>query len=116
MSEHDFVFNQEAALHLFRLDEKVVLHGVDIVTGFSNSTLLGGQSVNDVWSAYTQCWSTICVGHLNTFCTESGSVFTSTRWHKLTAEHGIDLKVVGVESHNSPGLGERYHDSFSRTC
>lgn len=33
---------------------------------------------------------------------------------KLTIDHGINLKITGVQSHNSLGLGERHHDPLHR--
>lgn len=114
MPADDLVFNQEISLDLFWLDGKAVLHIVDLGTGFSNAVFLNGHSVNDVWAAYTQCWSTVYVGHPNCFRTDSGSVFTSTRWNQLTSDNGIELKISGVESHNSLGLGERYHEPLRK--
>lgn len=112
--EEKIVLNHEVALELFWLDGKPVLHVVDLGTGFSNALFLQGQSVSGVWSAFTLCWCTIYVGHPHSMCTDSGSVYTSQRWHLLTNEHGIDLKVSGVEYHNSLGLGERYQSPLRR--
>ena len=114
MPEEKVVFNQTVALDLFWLDGRAALHVVDLGTGFSNAMFLTGQSVSDVWRAFTMCWSSLYVGHPNSMRTDSGSVFTSDRWTKLTTDHGIDLRVSGIESHNSLGLGERYHSPLRR--
>lgn len=41
---------------------------------------------------------------------DRGSVFTSKFWNDVTTLHGIEVQISGVESHNSIGAGERYHD------
>eukprot|EP00171_Calliarthron_tuberculosum_P002669 IDg2669t1 len=46
--------------------------------------------------------------------TDRGSVFTSKLWEQLTKASDIELKLSGVESHNSLGAGERYHGHLRR--
>lgn len=45
---------------------------------------------------------------------DQGSVFTSQKWQQITEAAGIFLHLSGVESHNSIGLGERYHAPLRR--
>jgi hypothetical protein len=40
---------------------------------------------------------------------DAGSVFTSQRWFELASSVGVELGISGIESHNSLGIGERYH-------
>lgn len=113
-TEENLVFNNELALDLFWLDGKAVLHIVDIATGFSDPGFFTGHSSSDVWTAYTLAWYSVYLGRPNSFRTDSGSVFMAQRWHAITSEKGIDLKISGVESHNSLDLGERYHKPLRR--
>ncbi|PXF47155.1 hypothetical protein BWQ96_03097 [Gracilariopsis chorda] len=114
MPANNIVFNQELSLDLFWIDWKAVLHVVDRSTDFSKAVFLNGHSVNEVWSSYTQCWSTVYVGHPNSFRTDSGSVFTSALWNQLTFDNGIGLKISGFQSHNSLDLGKRHHKPLRR--
>lgn len=41
-------------------------------------------------------------------------MFRSQRWQQITETAGITLQLSGVESHNSIGLGERYHAPLRR--
>lgn len=60
------------------------------------------------------CWSTIYPGHPNTIRVDQRSHFTGLRWQKNTEDNGILLKLTGIESHSSIGLGERYRAPLRR--
>jgi hypothetical protein len=47
-------------------------------------------------------------------CVDHGNIFTSPRLKELTDLNGIVLQLSGTESHNSLGVGERYHAPLRR--
>lgn len=67
-----------------------------------------------VWDAFLEAWVTVYVGIPNRIRTDQGSVFTSQFWDNITALHGIDLQLSSIQSHNSIGIGERYHAPLRR--
>jgi len=114
LPDTNIVFNQELALDLMFIDRKAILHVVDLATHYSAATFLKGQSVDHVWIAFLTCWVTIYPGFPNNMKTDQGSIFTSPRWQHLCKASGIVLKNSGIESHNSLGNGERYHNPLRR--
>ncbi|CDF36991.1 unnamed protein product [Chondrus crispus] len=108
------VFNEEVALDLFWIEGNPILHVVDTRTNFQNVALLKGQSACYVWYAFVKAWSSVYVGYPNRMGADQGSVFTSKLWEDVTLMHGIELQMSGVESHNSLGVGERYHGPIRR--
>lgn len=96
------------------LDGKAVLHVVDAHTHFSGAEFLKGQSVEDVWEAFIQCWDSLYTGFPETIKVDQGSAFTSLRWQRLCEEVGTVTEESGIESHNSLGSGERYHEPLRR--
>ncbi len=107
-------FNYEVALDLMKITGIAILHVVDTQTNFSAATILRGESLEDVWYAFLDCWAAIYTGYPSKMKTDQGSVFTSPRWKQITDMTGIELQLSGVESHNSLGKGERYHAPLRR--
>lgn len=111
--EKDF-FNQRVAIDLFWLDGQAKLHVVDIGIGFNSSIFINSHTVEAVKQAFIDCWVSIYIGFPSKMRIDQGSQFQSTRWEGRASESGIILKPSGVESHNSIGLGERYHAPLRR--
>ena len=107
-------FNEEVAVDLVWLDGRPALHAVDVGTHYQNAVFLKGESVQHVWEALIECWASVYIGFPNKLRTDQGSVFTSKAWDELTRLHGIELQLSGVTSHNSIGVGERYHAPLRR--
>ena len=105
----DVKFNHEVAVDLMWLKGRPLLHIVDTHTRFQNAILLKGESAQDVWDAFVEGWASVYIGYPNRIRSDRGSVFTSKFWRGVTSLHGIDIQLSGVESHNSIGVGERYH-------
>lgn len=107
----EIVFYRELAFDLFFwLDSRARLHVVDISTGSGNATFLRCHTVEHVWQAFLECWVTLYLGFPELMMVDQGTQFTSTRWEQRVATFGTVLKKTsGIESHNSLGLGERYH-------
>lgn len=115
------IFNGFVALDLMWLDihkkrkRKVpLLHIVDTQTHFQNAVFLKGESVRDVWDGFIEAWSSVYVGYPRVLKSDQGSVFTSKKWREWTSMAGINLEISGIESHNSNGVVERYHDPLRR--
>ncbi len=53
----DIVFNREVALDLMWIEEKAVLHVVDIETGLNSATFLSYQTVEAVRHVFVICWA-----------------------------------------------------------
>ena len=103
-------FNHEVAIDLMWMKGNPLLHIVDTQTHYQNAILLKGESAQVVWNAFIEGWASVYIGYPNRIKADSGSVFTSKFWKSVTMLHGIDVDISGVESHNSIGVGERYHD------
>ena len=114
MPNEKVIFNREVALDLMWLDGKAILHVVDIDTSFNSAHFLKGQTVEHVWDAFLNCWTTLYVGHPIKMRVDQGSAFTSVRWTRLCDKVGIEVKESGIEHHNALGAGERYHDPLRR--
>jgi Reverse transcriptase (RNA-dependent DNA polymerase) len=111
----DCIFNQTVAMDLMWLEGRAVLHVVDTSLHFNSAAFLMAQTVEGIWTAFLDCWCTLYLGYPDKLRVDSGSVFTSTRFAEITGNAGISLQVSGVESHNSLGSGERYHEPLRRT-
>ena len=110
----EIIFNHTLALDLMWLNSKAVLHVVDTQTHFSSAAFLRGQTVEDVWDAFMFCWVTQYTGFPVKIKTDQGSCFTSLRWTSRTNAVGTEMETSGVESHNSLGPGERYHEPLRK--
>lgn len=111
----DIVFNRTVLLDIMYLDGKPLLHVVDKDTLFSAATFLSnGESTEDVWRAYVRCWVTPYIGYSDFMHTDQGPQLASDEWKALQLSAGIKRLESGVESHNSLGVGERYHAFLRR--
>ena len=110
----DIIFNSILAMDLIKIRSHTVLHVVDLSKNLSAARFLRGDSVADVWSASIQCWASVYNGFPDIIKADQGSVFTATEFETYCTSQGIKIKLFGVESHNSLGAGERYHDPIRR--
>lgn len=108
------IFNKELAMDVMWLGNKAVLHVIDTDTHFNSASILKGHSVEDVWKSFLSCWVTLYQGYPDTIHTDQGSAFTSVRFQRLFETVGTKLQLSGVESNNSIGSGERYHEPLRR--
>lgn len=108
--EEEVRFNHEVAIDLMWIKRNPLLHIVNTQTRFQNAVLLKGESAKDVWDAFIEGWASVYIGYPNRIRADQGSIFTSKFWNGVTSLHGIELQISGVESHNSIGVGERYHE------
>lgn len=64
--------------------------------------------------AFLESLVTVYVGVSNRIEADQESILTSKYWDDVTNLHGIDLQLWGTQSHNSIGMGERYHAPLRR--
>jgi len=112
--EADIQFNQEVAIDLMYLNKHAVLHVVDTQTHFMSADFLRGGTVEDVWDSFITCWVTLYTGFPMKIRSDAGSCFTSVRWIRRCDAVGTEMVFSGIESHNSLGPGERYHEPLRR--
>ncbi len=96
----DIVFNGESALELMYIEEKAVLHVVDIETGFNSAT---------VGDAFAICWEILCIGFTTKMSVLQGSAFTLARWPNRGKAVKTEVQESSVEAYNLLGTGRRYH-------
>ena len=73
-----------------------------------------GQSVEGIWLAFVEARYTLYIGLPNRLRVDQGSAFTSDRWREITSQAGIQIRISGVKSHSSLGIGERLHGTLRR--
>ena len=110
MPPSEIVFDEEIALDLMWLTGKAFPHVLDTQAHLNNAEILPGQSVEDVWRSVINCWVSMYAGFPSKMSLYQRSAYTCPRWNQLSEIVGIHLQVFGVESHNSLGPVERYHD------
>ena len=108
------VFNRQVILDLMWIASKPVLHLIDADTRDSAATFLGGESTEDVWNAFLTCWVSTYVSFPDSVKADHGSLFTSAKWNKHADNSGMAVEITPVESSNSMGVCERYHDALRR--
>ena len=54
-----FIFSEEVAIDLMWLEGKAILHVVDCRTHFNSASQFKGHSVEDLWEAYIERWSSL---------------------------------------------------------
>ena len=89
-----------------------VLHIIDAGTQFSSASFLKESSTNTVWNTFVKIWSSMYVGFPESLLTDQGSVFLSKEWAYNCETSEIKLHHTGTESHNSLGIGEKYHSTL----
>lgn len=87
-----------------------VLHMVCKDTLFSAAVFMTGDKTRHVWDAYLRYWVYSYVGYSKEINADRGPQFNSDEWRHLLQSAGIARRDSGVESHNSLGADEKYHD------
>ena len=72
------------------------------------------MSTESVWEAIVLCWSSVYTGLPDNIIVDEGSQFRKT-FAELATLHDVNLQKTPVESHNSLGIGERYHKPLRDT-
>jgi hypothetical protein len=112
MPHGKIIFNRKIALDL--IDCSHLLHVVDTDTGFGAAQYLHGQSMEDVWAPFIECWVAVYSGMPDTMATDQGSCFTAERWNEIGGENGIVMQLSAKQAHNALGIGKRYHAPLRR--
>lgn len=110
----DARFNERIMVDVMTIDGKKVLHVVDEGTRFSAARFLDDESTATVWKTLIECWVAIYTGLPNRIIVDQGSNFGPSFIH-MAHLRGINVENTGIESHNSLGIGERYHQPLRQT-
>lgn len=74
-----------------------------------------GEPVEEICFGLFMTRYTIYKWYPNKLRTDQGFVFTSERWKQKTDTSGIQLRLSGVRSYSSLGIGKRYHEPLPQT-
>lgn len=108
------VFNHEVAIDLMWLEGNPTLHVVDTHTHFQNTVVLRSRSTRDIWDGFVECWASVYVGNPNKMGVDHESGIMSKAWEAMRTAQGIEVQISGMDSHNSIGAEERYHQPLRR--
>jgi hypothetical protein len=111
----DIIFNREVAMDIMYLHGLPVLHIVYMDTHFHAEIFLRSIYTDDVWNAILRSWAHVYGGFPESALDKKGSQLISQRFTELATHFGVQFRYVPIESHNSNGLVERYHDPIRRT-
>lgn len=106
----DIVFNRLVCMDLMNLSGKIVLHMIDRDTKFSVAEFMRNGSAEETWNMYMRSWVTAFVGYSDEIHGDQGPQFRSKEFKSYAKMADVKLTLSGVESHNSLGVRERYHD------
>ena len=119
MDAENVRFNSRVCIDIMYIDGKPVLHLVDDATHFSAAPFLSKVSTEAMWESILTCWATVYTGLPHKFITDQGSQSQET-FAKMAELHGVKVCQTGIQSHNSLGIGERYHaplrNTFRKLC
>ena len=107
-------FNERLLIDIMYLDGKPLLHIVDEGTRFSAARFLSNVSTMNVWQTILDCWATLYTGLPRKILVDQGSQFGDL-FISMAAASRVEVQRTGIESHNSLGLGERYHQPLRNT-
>jgi hypothetical protein len=72
------------------------------------------MSTDDVWDSILRSWVNVYAG-FHDFLTDQESQLVSPGFTEHAMHFGVNFRYVPIESHNSNGLIERYHEPQRRT-
>ena len=96
------------------LNEKSVLHAVDIATAFQAGQFLSNMSAKDTWEALRQCWIDTYLGPLDIVTHDASTNFNSMEFRAEVKILSIICHQIPVEAHWSIGKVEKYHAPIRR--
>lgn len=67
------------------------------------------SSRTTIWNTFTKIWSSVYVGFPDLMLTDQRPIFIWREWKYNCESSKIDLFNTGAESHNSLGIGKKYH-------
>ena len=105
----DMEFNYQVLVDIMFINEKPVLHILDMATSFQAARFLRNMTAKEVWDTLRIAWIDTYVGPPDTIVTDAGTNFTSQEFKTNARIMAIELEEVPVEAHNSIGKLERYH-------
>lgn len=112
-------FNEGILIDFMYHDGKPVLHIVDESTHLGAARFVKEVSTVTLWATMLECWGAIYTGLPRKILVDQGSPFGNL-FASIGSLTNEDVQRTGIESHNSLGLGERYHqplrNTYSKLC
>lgn len=94
------------------LDGGPALHVLGTHKHFHNAVVLRNMTALAIWYSFVECWASLYVEHPNVIRLDQESSFKLETFRQLCTAQSIELQLSGVESHNSLGPRERYHETL----
>lgn len=110
----DIRLNHEIVMDLMHIDDKPILQIACAGARFAVAVFMPGKSAEAAWSALLRIWIKPCVGSPRILKADQGSEFVNDLFHRNSESIGVFLQEAPIESSNSMGLGERFHDPLRR--
>lgn len=107
-------FNERIFMDIVYINNYPILHIVDEGTRYSAAVRLLNQSTSHIWTMIIRCWAGIYTGMPNRIIVDQGTCFGPS-FVRLAEMSGVKVEHTGTESHNSLGIGERYHQPLRNT-
>lgn len=85
------------------------MHIIDTHTNYRSAEFVKSKASTDLWDCLIRCWATIFVGYPTKIILDHETAFNRSEFRGTASEADIFLQFSGVESHNSVGVGEKYH-------
>lgn len=63
-----------------------------------------------VWTTFLKFWAAVSTGHPDIIRAYQGSFFTTPKFAQISSTAGVNVNLSGIESHNSLGAREKYHN------
>lgn len=110
----EYNFNHTIIVDVLYLNDKPVMHVVDVSTSFQNAQFLKDLSAKCAWDTIRKIWVDTYQGPPDNLVHDAGTNFASKEFRANAKAMSIDIHEVPVEAHNSVGKVERYHGPLRR--
>lgn len=107
-------FNHEIVMDIMHIRGRPVLQIVCIGAKFAVAAYIANKKAETVWSALLKIWIRPCAGTPHIIRVDQGSQFLGKDFEANCKSLGIYLDEAPIESPNSMGIGERFHDPLRR--
>lgn len=105
----DCEFNYEIMVDIMYLNNRPVLHVVDVAIAFQAGRFLPSISAKETWEALRFLWIDTYQGPPDIVTHDAGTNFASFEFRNEAKMLGIACKQIPIEAHWSIGKLERYH-------
>lgn len=105
----DLSFNHNIQVDTMFLNNRPVIHMVDLATHFCAAGFLKNQSAKEVWKSIQRLWNWVYLGPPDHITVDQGSNYTSKEFRGCIESSGVKLEEAPIENPGSIGTVERYH-------